>query len=103
MPYYSARAEYCGARPIIFGPLRSVLAMATQQQDLISFSMVPSGATTPVNAGPQQPDHQVVPDGKRPRSDQAAASGRPPLSLAETSTAVLELQPLRRFSGTAIL
>ena len=36
----------------------------------------------------------MSPNGKRPRSDQAAASGRPPLSLAEASIAVLEMQPL---------
>ena len=44
----------------------------------------------------------MSPNGKRLRSDQAAASGRPPLSQAEISTAVLEIQPLLRSTAEAV-
>ena len=44
----------------------------------------------------------MSPDGKRPRSDQAAAFWRPPLSEPELSTAVLELQPLVRATAEAV-
>ena len=62
---------------------------------------------TPTSAQSQPAAHQSVPDGmspngKRPRFDQSAATGRPPLSPAETSTAVLEIQPLLRFTAEAV-
>ena len=44
----------------------------------------------------------MSPNGKRPRSDQAAASACPPLSQAETSTASLEIQPLLRSTAEAV-
>ena len=72
----------------------------------MSFSIVPSGAVTPAVGtsviAPQAVPNGMSPSGKRPRSDQAAASGRPPLSPAETSTAVLEMQPLVRSTAEAV-
>ena len=44
----------------------------------------------------------MSPNGMRPRSDKSAALGRPPLSPTETSTAVLELQPLFRSTAEAV-
>ena len=73
----------------------------------VSVSMVPSGAATPTGAQSQPGAHQLVPDGmspngKRPRSDQSAATGRSPLGPSETSTAVLEIQPLLRSAAEAV-
>ena len=72
----------------------------------MSFSIVHSVAVSPALRGlqpqPQAVPNGMSPNGKRPRSDQAAASGRPPLSPAETSTAVLEMQPLVRSTAEAV-
>ena len=79
--------------------------MASGPQNMQSFSLVPSGAATPSPS--PSPPHQSVPDGrspngKRPRADQSVATGRPPMTLPEVSTAVLEVQPLLRSTAEAV-
>ena len=80
--------------------------MATPGANL-QFSLVPSGAASPAAAGmdvsvmvpplaPQAVPNGMSPNGKRPRSDQSAAGGRPPMSVPELSTAMNEMQPLLR-------
>ena len=75
-----------------------------------SFSLVPSGAASPTAAGMdtsgtvpgQAVPNGMSPNGKRPRSDQSPATGRPPLTLPEVSTAVNEMQPLLRSTAEAV-
>ena len=73
------------------------------------FSLVPSGTASPavmdvsvIAPQPQAVLNDTSPNGKRPRSDQASVSDRPPLSLPELSTAVLEPQPLVRSTAQAV-
>ena len=75
----------------------------------VMFSLVPSGAASPavmdvsvIAPQPQAGPNCMSPNGKRPGSDQAAASGRPALSLPEASIAVLEMQPLVRSTAEAV-
>ena len=70
------------------------------------FSLVPSRVASPAAGGvppqPQAVPNGMSPNGKRPRSDQASALGRPPLAVPELSTAVLEMQPLVRSTAEAV-
>ena len=86
------------------------MATPVASMNVPSFSLVPSGAAPPavtdvfvIAPQPQAVPNGMSPNGERPRSDQApAASGRPPLSAPELSTAVLELQPLVRSTAEAV-
>ena len=81
-------------------------AIAAAPMNVQGFSLVPSGTVSPAaGGGPPQPQavpNGMSPNGKRPRSDEAAVSGRPPLSVPELSTAVLEVQPLVRSTTEAV-
>ena len=102
-----------GTLPSTFGPLGPAVAMATPmqtQEQQGGYSIVPSGAATPVPVGEMPPAQaaQAVPDGrspngKRPRSQLATSSASgPSMTLAETATAVLEMRPLVQSTAEAV-
>ena len=76
--------------------------MQTQDQQG-GFSIVPSGAATPVGIAPvaQSVLDGRSPNGKRPRSDISTSSG-PAMNPAETATAVSEMRPLVQSTAEAV-
>ena len=77
--------------------------MQTQDQQG-GFSIVPSGAATPVGVAPapvQAVPNGRSPHGKRPRSDMATSSG-PVMNPAETAAAVSEMRPLVQSTAEAV-